>query len=207
MTETSQNPAIPKTNLAAINDELTAEGEPIHPGLYDKLDDDPRLLDVLASRIGADLKEYIRHSNRYQIAARREPIFGKVVAIPPAVDNLHGDGQSRRHEEGPMIDLDAVRQAGVDPDHVLYFRVTQPSEIPCPEYYWTSDFSEVRNGLNRELGDTAETAVILVSTLGHIAQNGGLIRDINDDGGVAVRQIGLAPFDQRSALGVIPRNT
>lgn len=203
--ETPSSPAIPRANLAAIDDELTAEGEPISPVLYDRLDD-PHLLDMLAVRVGVDLKEYIRHSNRFQAAARWEPIFGDTVAIPQSVDNLHRNGEPRRHEEGPMIDLDAVRRSGVDPDHVLYFRATQPSATPTAEYYWTSDFGEVRNGLERELGPAAKTAVILVSTLGHIAQNGGLIRDINDDAGVAVRQIGLAPFDQQSVLGIVPRN-
>ena len=45
-----------------------------------------------------------------------------------------------------------------------------------------------------------ETAVILGTSLDAINTNGGLIQDINDDQGLAVRQIGLSPFDQQSAL-------
>ena len=207
--ETIGKPEIPKADMAAIADELVAEGDPISPIIQDDLDYPP-LINALESSVGSELKEYVRHSNRYfETAWRRDSeIFGEVVAIPPAADNLHREGQPRRHEEGQLIDMDAVQQAGIDPFHVLYFRVTQPSVSPAPEYYWTSDFSETRHGLHKELGASAKTAVILVSTLGHIAQNGGLMRDINDDSGVAVRQIGFAPFDQQSegVLAILPRN-
>jgi hypothetical protein len=101
--------------------------------------------------------------------------------------------------------LDYVKASGVDPTRVLFFRVTQPSEHPKPELYWTSDFAETKGGLGIELGAQASTSVILVSTLEDISHNGGLMDDINDDSGIAVRQIGLNNFDQNDALLILPR--
>lgn len=93
---------------------------------------------------------------------------------------------------------------GVDPEKVLMFRVTQPGG-PKPEYYWTTDFMEARGSLALELGEAQrKTSIILVDTLLSVAENGGLIRDMNDDQGVAVRQIGTAPYDQESAIAAVP---
>ena len=72
-----------------------------------------------------------------------------------------------------------------------------------PELYWTTDVMEVRGGLSVELGKQRKTAVILIDTLDSVARNGGLMRDVNDDSGVAVRQIGLEGYDQSDAIGVI----
>jgi len=174
-----------------VVNELEEEDEPLNPALIDKLNQS----DLLEAKVGVDLKEYIRHSSRFSLLARRGGIFGHIAAIPQTHNNLDVRGDLRRHEEGPVVDMGAVVDNGVDPSHVLYFRVTQPSEAPKAEYYWT-----------RELGAGALTAVILVSTLAAISQNGGLIRDMNDDDGIAVRQIGFEAFDQSEALAVLSRH-
>lgn len=48
-----------------------------------------------------------------------------------------------------------------------------------------------------------ETAIVLAADLQTINGNNGLISDINDDQGLAVRQIGLGAFDQTKALAKI----
>lgn len=190
--------------------ELTDEGENLYPGLIDRLDDH-KLIDGLAKyaeQSGVPLKEYIRHSNRFAQLDRFKGLFDRSqpVTIPSTAEgNLDQYGQPRREETGHRLDLDYVRESGVDPRCVLFFRVTQPSDQPKLELYWTSDLSETKGGLGRELGSQAQTAVVLVSTLEDISHNGGLMDDMNDDSGIAVRQIGLDSFDQSQALLSIPR--
>ena len=128
--------------------------------------------------------------------------FQEVVELPTG-HGSHRDGRPRRAESGDRLDFERLRNYGVDPTKVLIFRVTQPSDEPVPELYWTTDFMEVRGGLSVELGKQRKTAVILIDTLDSVARNGGLMRDVNDDSGVAVRQIGLEGYDQSDAIGVI----
>lgn len=181
----------------------------IDPLYFDKIDD-PKILEVLFSHCdatGISPKDFIVNSSSFSIlAAKSGGLYGEEVVIPEHPDNLHNNGMQRRSESGPFIGLEFLETQNVDPKKVLFFRVTQPSDQPKAEYYWTSDPQEVQSGLNQELGESAETAVIMVSTLHDINQNGGLIRDgYNDDQGLAVRQIGLQPFDQKRALGIFTR--
>lgn len=216
------------TALNQIRDELIGEGESIFTdehsvGWMKRQFGDPRILEGLA-RIeagrGTPVKEFVRHSFRYFALDYHREGFGELgypyverspqpdgyTRLPVSPANLHQDGRERRHEEGAALSLKKLHSLGVDPSKVLYYRVTQPSDKPKPEYYWTSDSVEVRRGLDYELGKQTETAIVLVSTLEDIAQNGGLILDINDDQGVAVRQVGLGAFDQRKVLFSFPRN-
>lgn len=186
--------------ISGIFQELQDEGEEINPMYWEKTEIYPFLANIEAS----ELKEYIRHSNRYYSLTRSSDLFdrSKKVVIPVSDDNKHAKGQLRREEEGYKLSFEFLKSISIDPTKVLYFRVTQPSLEPKPEYYWTNDASEVVGGLRVELGRQRETAIILVSTLWAIAQNGGLIDDINDDDGIAVRQIGFDVFDQTDALAV-----
>ena len=89
----------------------------------------------------------------------------------------------------------------IDPSKVLFFRRTIPSKDPKPEFFWTSDYFETRQGLTAEISPkNRDTAIIIVASLDAINKNGGLIQDINDDQGIAVRQIGTDNFDQNLAL-------
>jgi hypothetical protein len=116
----------------------------------------------------------------------------------------HGCGRTRRAEQGYRLNLDYLKKIGIDPSKVLFYRITQPSESPKPEYYWTSDYFETRNGLQVEIGlEQRAAAIIIVADLNTINENEGLIQDINDDQGMAVRQIGISPFDQNRALAKI----
>ncbi len=130
-------------------------------------------------------------------------IFGEEISLP---ESSHHDGRVRRAEEGRQILLDKVRETGVDPKYVLYFRVTQPIDEPKPEYYWTNDFYETTRGLRQEISEEKrKTSIILCSTLEDIERDGGLIEDINDDQGIAVRRINTGSYDQKRCLFTIKK--
>ena len=171
------------------------------PGYLDECFRQARVFRCLPDQIKSspeELRRYFEHSCRFGNLDERT-IYGEMVTIP---ESLHANGKLRRSEEGRRIDLDAVRLQGVDPKYVLYFRVSQPSEEAKPEYYWTSDYVEVCIGLRAEISpDQRKDSVVLISTLEAIHENGGLIRDINDDCGIAVRQISLSPFPKDLILG------
>jgi len=195
--------------LDRIADSLQSQGDELDASIHEDYAD-TRLLDGLSeycARTGDNMAEYFRHSSRFAQLARQTrhtDLFARSqpVHIPESNDNLHHNGQARRAESGYRMDMDYIRANGVDPGHVLYFRVTQPSAgTPKPEYYWTTDLMEVTKELQAELGpEQSAHAIVLVSTLAEIAQNGGLMNDVNDDNGIAVRQIGLAPFDQQHSM-------
>jgi hypothetical protein len=195
-----------ETALAALQEELVAEGESEYdrdPFWMRRQFGDERILDGLQgveAVTGVPVKEFVRHSHRWSELDTSLVLNGQAI-IPSSHLNLRQSGVERREERGAIIDLDLVRAQGVDPSRVLYYRATQPATTtPKPEYFWTSDSLEVRTGLRRELGSQENQAIVLVSTLEMIAQNGGLMLDINDDTGVAVRQIGLEPFSQNNTL-------
>jgi len=124
-------------------------------------------------------------------------LLGEEVHIP---ETEHADGRTRRAETGYRVDAEYLKSIDIDPSKVLFFRITQSSDKPKPEYYWTSDYFEVLRGLYAEVsGEQREDAVILVADLETINEN-GLIQDINDDQGLSVRQIGKEPFDQNRAI-------
>lgn len=183
--------------------ELEEAGIYIEGGIEYRWKDKP-LLDALEAK-GVDIAEAIVFTSEFNRTARHfeDQLFQEIVELP-AGHGTHRDGRPRRAESGARLDLERVKECGIDPTKVLMFRVTQPSDEPMPELYWTTDFIEVRGGLGLELGKQRETSVILIDTLDSVASNGGLMRDINDDAGIAVRQLGLNKYDQASAVGVIP---
>jgi hypothetical protein len=203
-------PAEEASALEDIGQELADQGEAFEDGDQAWLRrqfGDPKILEGLAEteeKTGIPLEEFIRHSFRFHHATERGTstgaIAGEDITIETGEHNLLHTGEQRRTESGSKVDIERIEKLEIDPSKVLFFRVTQPSDTPKPEYYWTSDSVEARNGLTWELGEQAETAIVLVATLDTIAQNGGLIEDVNDDQGVAVRQIDLGPFDQKKAL-------
>jgi hypothetical protein len=192
--------------FSGIVGELLSEGEQLLPSLTDGIGSDPTLINWL-EQSNTSIKEYLRHSNRFAFLDR-ERLFDRSqpVVIPESSNNLTQLGNLRPEETGYRLDMDFVRASGIDPAKVLYFRATQPGG-PKPEYYWTSDINEAKRELREELGVQAAAAAVLVSSLEDISCNGGLMNDINDDGGVAVRQIGLDNFNQNDALLVLGRST
>jgi hypothetical protein len=189
---------------------LTEHGITLNPMVLDYFKD-PDLYNSLPADIkesDARMAEYIGHSmafGDYFYKARTKRwsgddtgFFGKEMAVP---ETMHHNGRVRREEEGYKININALAEAKINPSKVLFFRITQPSEEPKPEYYWTSDFHEVMRGLTAEIPKSQrEAAVVLVADLETINGNEGLIQDINDDQGLAVRQIGQGPFDQTKCL-------
>lgn len=180
---------------------LVSSGVPVCPLAAEAFSYRP-LLEALPEciRTGpAELYSYLEHSCRFGVV-KEERYLGDTRDIP---QSLHADGRTRRAESGREVMLDRIRDAGITPEHVLIYRCSQPSAQAKPEYYWTTDFWEACRGLQAEISPAKrETSVILVSTLADVATNSGLIRDINDDGGLAVRQIGLGPFAQEKCLAV-----
>ena len=197
--------------LSAMKDSLADQGQRINETLFHQLDDVRFIegLEAYCAASGERVEDYFYHSNRFATLDRFAGLFDRnqPVVIPESDDNRYHTGSLRREEEGHKMDFDHLAAAGIDPKYVLYFRVTQPTDgTPKPEYYWTSDLHETKAGLDYELGMRAHTAIILVSTLAEIAQPDGVMDDINDDQGIAVRQISLTPFDQSRAMFTMRRH-
>ncbi|MFA7243684.1 MAG: hypothetical protein WC080_00065 [Patescibacteria group bacterium] len=196
-----------------ICDFLKAQGIIINPMVAEYFED-PDLYESLPENIRSSdnrMAELIAHSmafSDFAYKARKKRwggdvsgFLGKEVTIP---ETPHNDGQVRQSETGYQVNLEALGDEKINPDLVLFFRVTQPSESPKPEYYWMSDYYEAKNGLTAEIPpEQRENAIILVSSLRTIATNEGLIHDVNDDQGMSVRQIGIGTFDQKDCLATI----
>jgi len=178
---------------------------------------DPAFFNSLPASIRDDenaLSSYLQNSSKFDDIVsperNRAPskegkgLLGVSVVIS---DGVHADGRQRRVEEGYMVQPDYLSKIDIDPTKVLVFRVTQPSDIPKPEYYWTTDLFETKRGLQREIRpEHRQTSVILVSSLDAILKNGGLIQDVNDDNGMSFRQIGIKGFDQKNCVAIIKNN-
>jgi len=189
---------------------LQKQGVKINPMVADYFKD-PSLYNSLPQEIRESenrFAEIIAHSmafNDFVYKARKKVwsgdksgFLGEEVSIP---ETTHHDGRTRRAETGEKLNLTALVEENINPDMVLFFRVTQSSDQPKPEYYWTSDYYETKRGLNAEIPrEQREKAVILVAPLSAVDENKGLIADINDDEGLAVRQIGQGPFDTSKCI-------
>ncbi|MEO8581453.1 MAG: hypothetical protein ABI425_02615 [Patescibacteria group bacterium] len=172
---------------------------------------EPKLFYALLDRVKEDaqlLVDFLENTSQLEVELARQRnasgpnmILGENVDIP---ESMHSDGRQRRAESGYKINIEEIIRRGIDPTKVLFFRVTQPGETPKPEYYWTTDFHETQRGLSREITpEKRATAVTLIADLSTIAGEEGLIQDINDDQGLAVRQISLEPFDQSKCISII----
>ncbi len=75
-------------------------------------------------------------------------LLGEKVHIP---ETEHADGRPRRAESGYRVNVEYLQSIDIDPSKVLFFRLTQPSDKPKQEYYWTSDYFEVLRGLRAEI--------------------------------------------------------
>lgn len=191
------------TQISQIQSKLEAGGTHVTPNIEQTFTD-PALYHALPDsvRTESNLTEVIDNTQRYYDLVSKErlkansPLFGEEVTIP---QSAKADGGLRDIQTGRKINVDYVEQQGIDPEKVFFFRRTQPSTQPKPEYFWSSDHAEVTRGLTVEIPVAArEKSVVLVADLKTISTNGGLIEDINDIG--AVRQIGLEPFDQGKAI-------
>lgn len=90
-------------------------------------------------------------------------LLGEEITIP---ETQHAGGRQRRAESGYKINVDYLKTIGLDPKKILFFRATQPSLTPKPEYYWTSDYFETVRGLTAEIPpEQRKTSVILVADL------------------------------------------
>ncbi len=191
---------IQKDASAALEDAMSLCKE-VHPMVYEMLSD-PQFLKTLPASVKHPevLALYLEHTSRFAEADKKKFLKEEVTLAK----TQHADGRTRREEKGQRVDIEELRKMGIDPAYVLYFRRTQPSDTPNPEYYWTNDLDEVMRGLTQEIKkDKRATSVILCSTLDDIARNGGVMTDVNDDNGIAVRTLYTGGYDQQRALAVI----
>jgi len=195
--------------MSVVIDLLRKQGEQVSPFISETFD--PDLFQSLPEEIRGDEQElavFVLNMSKFSkiiSLERRERsrrdmsgLLGEEIQIE---ETTHSNDRKRRAESGKRVNIDFLRDQGIDPTKVLFFRSTQPADQPKPEFYWTSDYYETRRGLRREISqEKRKTAIILVASLDVINKNGGLIQDINDDSGLAVRQIGTDNFDQNLAL-------
>jgi hypothetical protein len=177
----------------------------INPIIYE-LFNDLDIINALPDNVKNNpdvFNSYLSNTSNFAnlISSRDQKYLGEEIEIP---ETIHADGRIRRDESGQKINLDYIESQGIDPKKVLFFRVSGDSNEPKPEYYWTSDYYETAKGLHQEITAEARSkSTILVSDLKTINENGGLIKDINDDNGLAVRQIGTNNFDQSKCIAKI----
>ena len=197
-----------------INDLMREKREDLNPIVLEYFEDKD-LARALFQKFqdNTSIKEYILHSCKFFSFLSRERnkqgeggFFGREEIIP---ETKHSDGRIRSEEKGRKLDLEVLKKNGIYPQNVLFFRVTQPAKEgeTKPEYYWTSNYFETKSGLQQEIpSNLRATSIILVADLETISENGGLIEDINDCGGLSVKQYGSESFDQNTALVCLRKN-
>ncbi len=203
---------ISKSNefVSPLFERLKQEG--VEPGfLTREIFQDSRFNDQFLKRLSPEEQyQYLKNTSLFEAKLKKdswlssagEPntMFGAETIAP---EMIKANGAIIPPESGKAIDINNLREAGIDPSKVLVFRATQPSDQPKPEYYWTTDYFETKKGLNAEMGENnRNTAIIIVSNLEQVCQ-GGAIKDKNDDNGLSVRRIELSSYDQKTALGKI----
>ncbi len=178
--------------------------------IVNEIFEDMELREALKSLDNESLIEFFVNTTKFWnlIASERKKrssenmdgLFGEIVT---AEDALNAGGKEKRVESGCKINLKYLKEIGIEAGKVLFFRLTQPAlenEVK-PELYWTSDYFETRKGLRVEVvGEQREQSIVLVASLEAISKNGGLIQDVNDDNGLAVRQLENKSFNQTEAL-------
>jgi hypothetical protein len=191
-------------NLVQIIKESGLELSEINPLIYDMFTD-KNFVSSIPEEIknnSHQLAMWLRNSNEFNKIRHSDEILGEGINIP---ETKHADGRIRREESARELVIEEIRKLDIDPNNVLYFRRTQPSEtISNPEHYWTSDYWETFSGLNNEIsGAHRDSSVILCSSLEDISSDSRLIPDINDDNGLPIRRENQSPYDQKRALFII----
>ena len=134
------------------------------PGLLDGLREklsDQEVADMITN--SSDFQEIITEERSKRSSGDLTGLFGDNVHIP---ESIHENGRVRIAEDDYRVNVDYLKDIGIDPKKVLYFRRTQPSETPKPEYYWTSAFGEVVRGLKTEISpEKRASSIILVSEI------------------------------------------
>lgn len=195
-----------------IDDLMREDGENLHPVVLEYFEDKDLAKALFEKIKQSDIKKYIVHSSKFfsflsqKRNDKEEGFFGKYVTIP---ETEYSDGRKRPGESGRILRIETLKKYGIDPQEVLFFRVTQSAKEGenKPEYYWTSNYFETKSGLQQEIpSDLRTTSIILVADLETINKNGGLIEDMNDCGALSVRQYGSENFDQNTALVHLRKN-
>ena len=195
--EAKFSPEAEKVSLERMREIITRiiqnNSDDLHPAILEYFEDEDLAKELFQKFQDDAIEEYIVHSCKFanfipHARSTDTGFFGKEKTIP---ETKHGDERIRSEEKGRKLDLEVLKKNGIDPQKVLFFRVTQPVEEgkAKPEYYWTSNYFETRNGLRQEISsDLRSKSIILVADLETISNNGGLIEDMNDCGGLSVRQ-------------------
>ncbi len=130
---------------------LQSEGFTISPIIQEQFEDGD-LSKALGEKFSStEIREFIKNSSLFldfRASEKALIMLGDNVTIP---ESIGANGTIRRSETGQRVLISVLESEGIDPSKVLMFRVTQPSELPKPEYYWTSAYFEAVNGLNEEI--------------------------------------------------------
>jgi hypothetical protein len=198
-----------KSNELPLPQIVQASGltpEQVNPLIYEVFTD-KHFVDALPSTIKNNVEllgAYLRNTSLFaSIPQNHTTIRGDVIAHEPI---MMQSGRERSKEEGEELLVDAVREMGIDPAYVFYYRRTQPSEVGTskPEYYWTSDYWEVVKGLTQEIsGEERNNSKILCTSLAELSSDSILSIDPNDDNGFSVRRASTDHYDQSRVLFVI----
>ncbi len=186
--------------VSKLTNYLMRKGILVHPFIYEYFTD-PKFFNSLPSLIRQNpiaMVKLLSANSRFYDVVNDSGLYGNEIRI---ASNAHENEMQRILESGPKVNLEYLRKKEIDPAHVLVFRITQPSGVAKPELYWTTDFYETQKGLRKEISeDNRRNTVLLISNLETISRNGGLIRDINDDNGLSVRQINNKSFNQNLCI-------
>ncbi len=179
---------------------LLKQGKEVHPMVIEYFSE-PRFFNALPDIIKHNPIEMLRlieTNSKFYNCINDPALYGKEIQIK---DSKTDSGHTREEEFGRVINMDYLRLRKIDPTRILFFRITQPSNKPKPEYYWTCDLYETLKGLRMEISpEKRKTAVVLIANLETLNNTGGLIRDKNDDSGISIRLISNKPFNQKYAI-------
>lgn len=189
--------------IDALRLRLSEKGVELHPAM-ERLFEKKAFFEALPNDLRNDaerLAQYAEHGSRLMELLHDERVYGEWLSLP----RTGKDGRVHAPTEGQRVNLNVLRELGCDPEFVLAFRVTEQSDTPKPEPFWTTDYFETQRGLHQEIPEEQRAkAVTLMSDLATLAGEAGLVRDINDDSGLAIRQIDMKPFNQKQALAILP---
>lgn len=113
-----------------------------------------------------------------------------IAAVPDAAEQQkYVDHTIRFLENGAPLAARTLKKLCIDPQYVLFFRRSLPSEKPKYEGHWTSDYATARRGLQHEIPAIHRLhTIILASTLSDVLSDATVEDSVGSDGEIKLRQ-------------------